>query len=144
MNWAGGASARRPTEREAAQVGFERELLGCCRDPAPGAHPYRTLCQRVEHYHPARFTFVAVPEAGPTALPSGAHRSPPSCDRRRSPGWPGRRWLLQLYLTHEQITPPYESATACPARTHACSQASRPTSASAAATPSALSGPPAR
>ena len=66
VTWAAGAQARSPTEREAARLRFERELLACCRDPAPGAQPHRTLCQRVERYHPEFFTFVAVPEVPPT------------------------------------------------------------------------------
>jgi hypothetical protein len=66
VTWAASAQARSPAEREAARLGFERALLACCRDPAPGAHPHRTLCQRVERYHPEFFTFVAVPEVPPT------------------------------------------------------------------------------
>jgi len=66
VTWAASAQARSPAQREAARLRFERELLACCRDPVAAAHPHRTLCQRVERYHPEFFTFVAVPDVPAT------------------------------------------------------------------------------
>jgi hypothetical protein len=66
LTWTAAAHARSPVEREQARVGFERELLACCRDPALDTPARRGLCQRVERYHPELFTFVALLDVAPT------------------------------------------------------------------------------
>jgi len=49
------------TERVAQQHALEQELLALARPYLEGEHPQRTLCQRIEHFLPELFTFIADP-----------------------------------------------------------------------------------